>query len=139
MPPRKIDEMVFTKVQTLRLWELYQESTQLWNISSPDYFKKDKQNRALTLTTKISLSCRTVEHLCITNQADLKDSGAATYDKTDWLVRQTCKIVEPHLKMKTEWVSVMLFLSNDKWKRNHFILRNAEGTCIFLWNKQLMS
>ena len=44
--PRK-EELYFTKGQTQRLCELYQEEEHLWNIQSPQYYKKDKKSAAL--------------------------------------------------------------------------------------------
>lgn len=42
MPPK--ESIYFTKNQIQMLCELYQEEDNLWNVISPDYHKKDKNN-----------------------------------------------------------------------------------------------
>ena len=41
------ENVYFTKVQIQRLCELYQDMDNLWNITSPDYHKRDKKNESL--------------------------------------------------------------------------------------------
>lgn len=42
MPPK--ESIYLTKNQIQMLCELYQEEDNLWNVISPDYHKKDKNN-----------------------------------------------------------------------------------------------